>query len=315
MSSPNPIAVCYIGLDLAKDSFELHGLPRGSNSLPNTPAGHRKLINRLRNLPGRFHLILEPTGGYERALVAALHQADIALSVVNPKRVRDFARARGLLAKTDRLDARVLAEFGEVMRPAPTAPPEPSTEALSALVRRREQLEQQLQREQCRLEHSHQRAVSASLRRSIAQLKKEIARLEKAIEELLEGDDDLHGRVQQLETVKGVGRRTATRLLAELPELGSASRRQIAALAGLAPINQDSGTYRGRRFIRGGRPAVRRCLYMAALVASRHNPPLRSFYKRLQQAGKPKKCALIAVMRKLLITLNAILKTPMPIPS
>ena len=307
-SSPTPT---YLGLDVSKHTLEIFGLRRGSPSLPNTPAGHRRLINRLNNLPGPFQVILEPTGGYERAVVAALHQATIPLSVINPRQARDFARAQGLLAKTDRLDARVLAQFGAAIRPAPNPPPSPSVEALVALVRRRDQLEQACRREANRLEHAVHPSVQASHRQLITQLQREIARLEAAIDQLVDHDDDLRGKVGRLEEVKGVGRRTAIGLLAELPELGTVNRKQIAALAGLAPINRDSGTLRGHRFIGGGRPAVRRRLYMAALVASRHNEPLRRFYARLLHAGKAKKCALTAVMRKLLITLNAILKTPL----
>lgn len=310
MSTPSTIT--YVGLDIAKGSIELHGLPRGSAQLPNTPAGHRRLINRLCNLPGPFHCILEPTGGYERALVAALHQAGLSLTLVNPRQVRDFARAQGIRAKTDRLDARLLAQFGQTLAPPPTEPPAAELEALQALVRRRDQLEQELRREQCRLEHSAQPQVQASLRRSIRALATETQRLEAAIKEHLDDNDELGGKARRLQAVKGVGARTAVGLLAEMPELGKANRKEIAALAGLAPIPRDSGTFRGRRFIGGGRPLARRRLYMAALVASRHHESLRGFYQRLLRAGKAKKTALVAVMRKLLILLNALLKEPSP---
>lgn len=300
----------YIGLDVSKAKIDTFCQVLKHGSVSNDPSGHRRLIKALGKLPGPAHAIIEPTGGYEKRLAAALREAGVAVSLVNPRQARDFARAQGRLAKTDRIDARVLCDFGAAMRPEPTPTPTPQMEELAALVRRREQLGEMLTAEQNRLEQADDRAVRQSHQGMIAMLQKQIAGIDQAIEALVDRDDDLGGKVRRLQQVKGVGQLTAVKVLAELPELGTLNQKQAAAIAGLAPINRDSGTFRGKRFTGGGRPALRKALYMPALVAARYNNKMRAIYQRLIDNGKPKKVALTAVMRKLIIMLNALIKDP-----
>lgn len=310
--STNTQQPTYLGADVAKAKIDTYHPVLKHGQTKNDKSGYRRLLKQLQRVlkQGPVHVILEPTGGYERRLADALREAGIPVSVVNPRQVRDFARAKGRLAKTDRIDAQILAEFGQAMQPEPTPPPTPQEDALAALVRRREQLVQMQLAEQNRLEKAIQKDVRKSHQSLIRQCEREIAHIDKEIDKLLKDDDDLGGKVARLEEVKGVGRLTAIKLLAEMPELGKLNRRQVAAIAGLAPYNRDSGQSRGQRFIGGGRPAVRKALYMAALVASQYNETLRAFYLRLVEAGKPKKKALVAVMRKLIIILNNTLKNP-----
>jgi transposase len=228
--------------------------------------------------------------------------------VLNPRLARDFARARGRLAKTDAIDARLLADYGQTMQPVPTPRPDPQMTLLDDLVTRRAQLVEDRAKERTRLQQATCSEVRASLRQHIGHLDGQIKNLLARIAELVEASPSLKAKVQRLITVEGVGSLTASALLAALPELGTLSKNQVASLAGLAPFNRDSGAFRGTRSIRGGRIAVRTALYMAALTASRFNPILKAFYQRLKAAGKPHKVALTAVMRKLLIYLNALLK-------
>ncbi|ONT15467.1 IS110 family transposase [Burkholderia cenocepacia] len=254
-------------------------------------------------------VILEATGGYERACAVALAGAGLPVSVINPRQARDFARAMGRLAKTDRLDARALAEFAAVLHAQghqPRALASQEQRELVALVARRRQLVAMLVSERQRLAVAHERA-RASIEAMIEALLAQLADIDNDIQRVLqERYADLSALLQ---SVKGVGPTTASTLIAELPELGHLTRKQITSLAGLAPINRDSGTLRGQRHIFGGRASVRRVLYVAALVATRFNPLIRACYLRLVAAGKPKKVALVACMRKLLITLNAIART------
>lgn len=300
----------YLGLDVSKAKIDTFCQVLKHGNVSNDPSGHRRLIKALSKLSGPVHAIIEPTGGYEKRLAAALREAGIAVSLVNPRQARDFARAQGKLAKTDRIDARVLADFGAAMRPEPTPPPTAQMEELAALVRRREQLGEMLIAEQNRQEHTDDKVVAKLIKQHVAMLKGQIESVDAAIERLVDSDDDLGGKVRRLQEVKGVGRLSAVKVLAELPELGTLNQKQTAAIAGLAPINHDSGTLRGKRFTGGGRPALRKALYMPALVAARHNQTLRALYLRLIEKGKPKKVALTAVMRKLIIMLNAIIKNP-----
>lgn len=302
--------ITYIGLDVSKAKIDTFSEVLKHGKVSNDPSGFRRLVKSLSKFKSSAHAIVEPTGGYERRLVAALREADIPVSLVNPRQARDFARAQGRLAKTDRLDAKVLADFGTAMRPEPTPPTPPNLEELAALVRRREQLGGMLQTEKNRLEHATDKFVMKSHRRFIKELEKQIETIDQAIDELIESDNDLGGKTRRLQEVKGVGKLTAVKLLAEMPELGTLNRKEAGAIAGLAPINRDSGTFRGKRFIGGGRPAVRKALYMAALVASRYNETMKSFYNRLIEQGKPKKVAITAVMRKLIVLLNAAIKNP-----
>lgn len=298
----------YTGLDIAKASLQLH-LQGKSYDLPNTSDGHAQLIKRLAAIPG-VHVVCEATGGYERAVVGSLHAAALPVSVLNPARVRQFARASGELAKTDPIDAAMLTAFGQAFAPAPT-PPRTATELkLAALVTRRMQLLELRVAETQRADTCADLALRKLFTPWLAQLEKQIAKVEALIEALLQEYAPLANQVQRLDNIMGVGRLTAVMVLATMPELGTLNRRQAAALAGLCPYNRDSGQWAGKRCISGGRAEVRRALYMAALSASRTNHLLKPFHARLIAAGKPAKVALTAVMRKLIVLMNHLLKNP-----
>jgi transposase len=301
----------FIGIDVAKAQLEFTCRPRGETGMvPNEDQGIRELVARCQALTPTL-IVLEATGGYEAALVAALATAGLPLVVVNPRQVRDFAKATGQLAKTDAIDAQVLALFAERVRPALRPLPDEAVQALDALLTRRRQLVEMLTAERNRL-----LVARAPVQRD---LQRHIRFLERR---LREADDDLHTAVKAsplwrvkddlLQSVPGVGRVVSLTLLAELPELGRLSHKEIAALVGVAPLNRDSGTLRGKRLVYGGRAPVRAALYMAALVASKCNPAIRAFYQRLRAAGKPAKVALTACMRKLLTILNAIARDGTP---
>jgi transposase len=298
----------YIGLDIAKATLQLH-LQGRFFDLNNATGGHSQLIKRLVPI-SNAHVICEATGGYERAVVAALHAAAIPVSVINPARVRQFARASGELAKTDPIDAARLTAFGQAFRPEPT-PPRTATEIkLAALITRRVQLLELHVAERQRAATTTEPALRKLFAPWLAQMEKQIAKVEALIEELLAGQPILHHRVRRLDEIVGVGTLTAVTVLATMPELGQLNRRQAAALAGLSPYNRDSGQWAGKRYISGGRSEVRRGLYMAALSASRSNHVLKPFFQRLIAAGKPAKVALTAVMRKLIVLMNHLLKNP-----
>jgi len=302
------ITSVYAGLDIAKTSLQLH-LQSKSFDLPNTTEGHAQLIKRLAAFPS-IHVICEATGGYERAVVAALHATALPLSVINPARVRQFARASGELAKTDPIDAAVLTAFGLAFTPEPT-PPRTLTELkLAALVTRRVQLLELRVAEAQRADTCADLDLRKLFTPWLAQIEKQIAKVEALIEVLLKAQAPLADQVRRLDDIMGVGRLTAVMVLATMPELGQLNRRQAAALAGLCPYNRDSGQWAGKRCISGGRAEVRRALYMAALSASRSNHLLKPFYDRLIAAGKPAKVALTAVMRKLIVLMNHVLKNP-----
>lgn len=298
----------HAGLDIAKDSLQLH-LQSKSHDLPNTPAGHAQLIKRLAAIPG-LHVICEATGGYERAVVAALHTARIPVSVINPARVRQFARASGQLAKTDPIDAAVLTAFGQAFAPDATAARTAVEIKMAALVTRRVQLLELRVAEAQRAQTCADADLRGLFTPWLGQMEKQITKVEALIEALLKEQAPLAQRVQRLDDILGVGRLTAVMVLATMPELGKLNRRQAAALAGLCPYNRDSGQWTGQRCISGGRAEVRRALYMAALSASRSNHLLKPFYDRLIAAGKPAKVALTAVMRKLIVLMNHLLKNP-----
>jgi len=301
----------FIGIDVCKARLDLARHDGGRpHSLPNTPDGRADLVELLAGWRPTL-VVLEATGGYERDTVLALQEAGIAVAVANPRQVRDFARAGGRLAKTDALDAALLARFGQLMRPPPAPVVPPAERALAALVARRRQLVDMGVQERNRLEQAHG-AVRQGIVRHLALLEEELDAVERAIAATVRASAALAARAALLESVKGVGARTAAVLLAELPELGQVDRKQIAALAGVAPMNRDSGSRRGAQHIAGGRLGVRCALYMAALVAVRHNPGLRDYYKRLRAAGKPAKVALVAVMHKLVLILNAIIRDAEP---
>lgn len=307
-------SIYYVGLDFAKLSLEIH-LNGRFHQLPNSKEGGIKLLKLLRPKPGA-HVVCEATGGYERMIVALLQAAEIAVTVLNPARVRHFAQAKGLLAKTDRLDASVLTAYGECFRPKVTAVLSAPQRRLADLNARRLQIMDLLVMEKIR---DHQ-ITDRDLRRLAGQLQRQLGKQLDAIEALMADvllqDPALAQKVERLKQIEGVGQTTAIAVLAQMPELGQLNRRQTAALSGLAPMNRDSGQWSGKRFISGGRTVVRRVLYMASVSAARCNPVLKKFYERLRAAGKPAKVALTAVMRKLVIHMNHLLKptniTPTP---
>jgi transposase len=298
----------YAGLDIAKLNLQWHLAGRGQE-LPNTAAGHRRLLKLLAAQPGA-HVVCEASGGYEREVVAALQAAGVPVSVVNPARVRDYARACGQRAKTDPIDAAILSAFGEAFKPKPTLPRSPLEEQLTELVRRRVQIVETLVAQRLQAQSLTLPFLRRQAKRLVQRLKQEIQEIETQLQRLRAQHLSLDQRAQKLQTIKGVGALTALGVLAELPELGTLNRGQAAALAGLAPHPRDSGKWRGRRTTGGGRAPVRRALYMAALVAARSNDHLKPFYQRLRLAGKPAKVALTAVMRKLVVYMNHLLKQP-----
>jgi len=305
--------VVYVGLDIAKGYLEL-AIAKQAQRFANTGSGRRELVKWLLQLCIPVQVIAEASGGYERAIVQALQSKGVAVSLIQPTRVRHFARAAGILAKTDVIDAKVLARFGAAIQPASTQRPEPAQEALRELESQRRHLSRLLVMEQNRSAGLNQSSVRALSKSLIAKIKKQIAQLDLLIKAAIEQSEPLRAKAQKLTAIAGVGPRTAALLLAQMPELGKLNRREAAALAGLAPFNRDTGTLRGTRHIFGGRRALRSGLYMAALVATRHNPILAAFYQRLRVAGKPPKLALTATMRKLLLALNSSLK-PLPLPT
>jgi transposase len=306
--SQNNLPNVYAGVDVAKDSLALQF--QGRSYCPrNNAEGIARLVRILSKVP-RVHVVLEATGGYEQPLVRSLHKAGIALSVMEPARVRAFARAKGLRAKTDPIDAAVLQAFGEAIHPAPTAAPSARQERLGELVLRRRQLLDHVVMEANRSAHYCDSLIRRQAAALLKALRNQIAQCDQAITALVTEDDTMAARAARLQEVPGVGAVTATTLLAEMPELGSLRDEGAAALAGLAPFNRDSGPYAGTRHIAGGRASVRCALHMAALAATRHDPILKAFYQRLLAAGKKKMVALVAVMRKLIVLLNRMLRDP-----
>jgi transposase len=299
----------WVGIDVAKATLDLHLLPAGqSHALANSASGHVQLRKLLPD-PAGCLIVLEATGGYERKLVADLIDAGYRVAVVNPKRVRDFARALGLAAKTDRLDARVLARFAEKVQPAPAEKMPEKQAEIQQLVARRRQLIDLRTVESNRLETTDSKPARKSIQAILKVLQRQIDTIEAAIENLVEADDDWRHKTQIVQSVPGLGGVTATTLVADVPELGKLNRQQISSLVGLAPFNRDSGKHKGKRCIGGGRKSVRSVLYMAALAARRCNPVIKAFADRLAQHGKPFKVVLTACMRKLLVIVNALLKT------
>lgn len=302
------MVMCFAGIDISKDSLDVHVLPDGlSFSVSRDDKGLEDLAARL--LPMAPQLVaMEATGGFETMVAAALNSRGLPGVVVNPAQVRHFAQALGKRAKTDPIDAAVIAAFAEAVRPKTRLLPDAETLALSELMARHRQLTEMLKAERAREMRAASKRACQSIRRVIATLKAELESLDADIDKTIRASAAWQVRVDLLQSVPGVGPTTARTLLAELPEIGSLSRREIAALAGLAPWTRQSGQWRGRSMIGGGRTTVRTSVFMAALVASRHNPVLKAFRDKLVQAGKPKIVAIIAVARKLLTILNAIVR-------
>lgn len=304
-----------VGIDVSKDFLDICLGPDGAVArLANDLEGHERLAQQL-NECGVTLIVLEATGGYEAAVAGTLQAAGLPVAIVNPRQARDFAKALGFLAKTDALDARVLARFAAVLaeRSDLERVIKPLADAdrreLQAQLLRRRQLIGMLTAERQRLSIAHP-VTRGDLEQTIRFLKKRLASTDGELARLVQRDHGELGRL--LKSVAGIGPTTAVTVIADLPELGRLSRREVGALVGVAPFNRDSGHYRGRQSTWGGRASVRSVLYMAALVATRHNPVIRPFYERLLRAGKPKKVALVACMRKLLTILNAIARDRVP---
>jgi transposase len=301
----------YVGIDVSKGYLDVAVRPMGQQwRVSNTEEELGQLVEQLQGLSPAL-VVLEATGGYEVPVAAALGAAGLPVAVVNPRQVRDFARATGKLAKTDKLDAQVLALFAERVRPVPRPLPDLQAQELDALLARRRQIVAMLTTERNRL-GSASPSVRPGIQEHTAWLEGKLGELNDRMGKLLRESPLWREKEQLLRSVPGVGPVLSLTLLAELPELGTMGCKQMAALVGVAPLNRDSGTLRGRRTIWGGRAKVRAVLYMAALVATRFNPVIKAFYQKLLAAGKAKKVALVACMHKLLTILNAMLKHRSP---
>lgn len=303
--------MCYVGIDVAKDALVVAAIPAGTTwTVANTPAGHGALVAQCTALAPTL-IVLEATGGYETAVVAQCGAAGLPVVVVNPKQARAFAKATGRLAKTDRVDAAVLALFAERVRPAVRPLTSDETADLEAVLLRRRQLIEMLTAEKNRLGLAR-RPIRKSLQAHVAYLERELRVADADLGAMVAASPLWRAKDDLLQSVPGIGPVVAHTLLAELPELGTLTRRAIASLVGVAPVARDSGAQRGTRAIAGGRATVRSALYMATLVAARHNPVIRACYQHLVALGKPKKVALVACMRKLLVILNAMLRHHTP---
>jgi transposase len=305
------LALRCIGIDVSKHRLDIFDEAIGiAESIANAPQPITQQVERWRC--GNVFVVFEATGIYDRELAVQLRQAGIRYARINPARARDFARASGRLAKTDAIDACVLAAFARAMVPSADPAPEPARNALALLAKRRDQLVQMRAQEKNRRSEAHDRAIIEDIARLIGFLDGEIAAIEARITTLINAEPAIAEEARLLRSAPGVGPVACMQLIAQMPELGQVGPKQVAALAGLAPLNVDSGTHRGKRTIGGGRKRVRDALYMAALNAVRRSGSFRSFYQRLRTAGKPAKLALIAVARKLLTTLNAMLRDRKP---
>lgn len=297
----------WVGIDVGKDRLDVASSAGRCWQVSNGASGLKQLVSDLVVQQPQL-VVLEASGGYELNAAHALAAAGLQVSIVNPRQVRDFARGMGKLAKTDPIDARVLARFAEVVRPAPRPLAREGASQLQALVLRRGQLVELLSREKHHLATAGDACVRADIQAHMAELKLRRAALQRQISQLIHADQDWCRRQQVMTSIKGVGDVLAQTLLAGLPELGSLGGKQIALLVGTAPLNRDSGRMKGKRTVWGGRARVRAVLYMSTLVASRHNQQIRAFYQRLLARGKAKKLALVACMRKLIVILNAMVR-------
>lgn len=298
----------YVGIDVSKDRLDIHIRPSGESLVvTHDEAGLRSLIGRMQSLQPAL-IVLEATGGLQVKAAGALAAADLSVAVVNPRQVRDFARSTGQLAKTDRLDAAAIAHFAEAVKPQPRPLADAALTALKALIARRRELVSLRVAERNRLHQEVTAWVKHDLENSIAALSRRIQAIDAEIDRDVKGSPLWLVQEDLLQSAPGVGKVVSRTLMAELPELGQLTRRKIAALVGVAPFACDSGTFRGRRIVTGGRPGVRAALYMATVSATRCNPVIAAMYRRLTDAGKPAKVALTACMRKLLVILNAMIR-------
>jgi transposase len=312
LMSQHSIGSLSVGVDVSKERVDVGFFPeQPGKSFENNPEGIARLVAWLQPLDLRY-VVVEASGKYEQALVVELADAGLPVVVINPRQVRDFAKAKGVLAKTDKIDAAMLALFGDRMRPEIRPIPSEKTRELQELLDRRRQLVDMQVSEQNRLAMAQGAKIRHGIQEMLRRIKRDLQRLDAELNQRIQECPRWRENEALLKSVAGVGDQTARTLLAELPELGTCSRQKIAALVGVAPFNRDSGQFRGQRTIWGGRRTVRRCLYMATLVATRFNPVIQDHYQRLLNAGKRKKVALVACMRKLLTILNAMIRTQTP---
>lgn len=299
----------YIGIDISKNFFDLHSLPDGQDHhFEYDRKGIQQCLKMLKSSKPKL-IVMEATGGYEVQLVCRLQTAGFAVAAVNPRRVRDFAKATGQLATTDKIAAMNIAQFAATLQPPAQDLVDENTRIMRALVARRHQLVRMHTAESNRMEHAMDKQIARSIKVVLKTIEDEVARVEHQIRQRIERMPELKQKAEQIDSVPGVGETTASMLVSELPELGRLNRRQIAALVGVAPINRDSGQFRGKRMTGGGRRDVRARLYMPTLAATRHNPVIRRFYLGLIARGKTKMVAVVAAMRKLLTILNTMLAT------
>jgi transposase len=302
----------FVGIDVSKDRLDVHLRPSGQAfAVPRDGPGLDQLLTRLRADPPAL-VVLEATGGFELTVAAAIAAAGLPLAVVNPRQIRDFARATGRLAKTDRLDAQAIALFAERVRPEPRPLLDAAAQALAELVARRRQIIEMIGMEQNRARQARAPKVARTIRATLKVLEAQLTALDRDIDDTIRGSPAWRAADDLLQSVPGIGDVTARTLIAEMPELGRLDRREAAALIGVAPVNRDSGQMRGHRAIAGGRTTIRNVLYMATLTAIRWNPVLKPHYQQLIARGRPKKVAIVACMRRLLGILNAILRAGTP---
>lgn len=302
----------HLGIDVSKRVLDVCILSESDHygesfTVANDHEGVDEILSRLGQSVPKL-VVMEATGKYERLAATSIAAAGITVAIVNPRQARDFAKAMGKLAKTDKIDAFVLARFAKVMEPHPTAMPDEEALALQGILARRRQLIEMRTAEGNRLKMASAKALAKRIEAHIVWLEKEIERTDKDLDKAVEDSESFKAKESMLRSVPGVGRVLARTLLAELPELGNITHKRLCSLVGVAPFNRDSGQWSGKREVWGGRASVRAALYMGTLVATRHNPAIKEFYERLIEAGKPKKVALVACMRKLLSILNALMR-------
>lgn len=298
----------FIGIDVSKNSFDVVVYETKLHKTFSMTKGHiRKSIQWMKKQTPQL-IVLEATGGYEYTLTASMITAKLPVAVINPRQIRDFAKSTGQLAKTDKIDAQVIAHYAAVIQPVISDSLSKQQHKLKTFIARRKQLVDLRSIEKNHKEHAYYKEVDSSINSVIKNLDQEILRIEKMITDHIHSDPDVLEKLSRLTSVPGIGDTTAATLIANLPELGTLNRRQIASLVGVAPMNRDSGQFRGKRMTGGGRSTVRKALFMCMLVIIQYNEKLKAFYTRLVNAGKPKMVAIIATMRKLLIILNSMIK-------
>lgn len=305
----------YIGVDVSKESLEVSSFDQGRSTLPNTPRGIRSLLSRVQKLELVPLICCEATGGYEKRLVSLCHELNVPVAVVNARQVRDYAKSKGILAKTDAIDAAVLAGYAQQNHPRLTQKPEPWRLRLKALHQRRESLKEMILQEGNRLEHPEDAFTVAQTRKHIRFLKRQITDVDAEILKLVQEEEEATSFCERFMSVNGVGIIVASSFVAFLPEMGRVTDNELVALVGLAPHCQESGNWKGQRHISGGRSPIRKILYMPALNATSTNPILKDFYDRLVTKGKPKKVAITAVMRKMVCLANRIASDPEFMPA